>query len=91
VDVPIANQLEERAAFERKQEIWLGTVKNLAEEFSCSISEVENLLSTTAHQLEQEARIKEFIPVLAIKQVKDLLRPYQHRPPRHVQRDLNHP
>ena len=89
--VPIANQLEERAAFERQQEIWHGIVKNLAEEFSFPISEVENLLSTTAQQLEQEARIKEFIQVLAIKQVKDLLRPYQHRPPRQEQRDLNHP
>ena len=91
MDVPIANQLEERAAFERRQAIWHGVVKNLAEEFSCPISEVENLLSTTAHQLEQEARIKDFIPVLAIKQVREKLKPYQHRPPRHVQRDLNHP
>ena len=91
MDVPIATQLEERAAFERQQAIWHGIVKNLAEEFSCPVSEVEKLLSTTAHQLKQEARIKDFIPVLAIKQVKDLLRPYQHRPPRHEQRDLNHP
>ena len=91
MDVPIANQLEERAAFERQQETWHGIVKNLAEEFSCPISEVENLLSTAAHQLEQEARIKEFIPVLAIKQVKDVLRPYEHRPPHPEQRDLVHP
>ena len=91
MDVPIANQLEERAAFERQQAIWRGTVKNLAEALSYPLSEVEKALSTAVRQLEQEARIKEFIPVLAIKQVKDLLRPYQHRPLRHEQRDLNHP
>lgn len=66
--------------FERQQAIWRGIVKNLAEEFSCPPSEVEKLLSTTAHQLEQEARIKDFVPVLAMKQVKDLLRPYSRDP-----------
>lgn len=90
VGVSIANQPDESAVFERRQAIWHGIVKNLAEEFSCPISEVGNLLSTTAHQLEQGARIKEFIPVLAIKQVKDQLRPFQHRPPQSEQRDLTH-
>lgn len=66
--------------FERQQAIWHGIVKNLAEEFSCPISEVEKLLSTTAHQLDQEAHIKNFIPVLAMKQVKDLLRPHEAEP-----------
>ena len=66
--------------FERQQAIWHGIVKNLAEEFSCPISEVDQLLRTTAHQREQEARIKDFIPVLAMKQVKDLLRPSKQRP-----------
>ncbi|TKB73726.1 MAG: DUF3562 domain-containing protein [Nitrospira sp.] len=91
MDVPIANEMEKRAAFERQQAMWHDIVKHLAEEFSCPISEVGNLLSTTTNQLEQEARIKDFIQVLAIKQVKDLLSPYHHRPPRHEQRDLTHP
>jgi hypothetical protein len=91
VDVPITNLLEERAAFQRQQAKWQGIVKDLAEEFSCPISEVEKVLSTAAHQLEQGAHIKDFVPLLAIKQVKDLLRPYQYTPPRYEQRDLNHP
>jgi hypothetical protein len=78
--VSIENQVEERAAFERQQAHWHGVVKNLAEAFSCPLSEVETALSTAAHELEQGARIKEFIPVLAIKQVRDQLKPYQHRP-----------
>lgn len=90
MDVTIANQVEERAAFERQQAQWQGVVKNLAEAFSYPLSEVEKALSTAVRQLEQEARIKDFIPVLAIKQVKDQLRPHQHRPPRLEQRDLSH-
>ena len=91
VDAPIITVLEERAAFQRQHAKWQGVVKDLAEAFSCPISEVEKALSTAARQLEHGAHIKDFIPVLAIKQVKDLLRPYQHRPPRHEQRDLKHP
>lgn len=91
MDVPIANQVEERAAFERQQAQWQGVVKNLAEAFSYPLSEVEKALSTAAHELEQGARIKEFIPVLAIKQVRDQLKPYQHRPPQHEQHDLSYP
>lgn len=90
MDIPIVNQVEERAALERQQAIWGGIVKNLAEALSCPISEVEMALSTAVRQLEQEARVKDFIPVLAIKQVKDQLRPHQHRPPRLEQRDLSH-
>ena len=46
----------------------------LAEEFSCPFSTVEQILDSEWHQLEQGARIKEFIPVLVVKQVKHLLR-----------------
>jgi hypothetical protein len=35
------------------------------------------MLSAAAHQLEQEAHIKDFISVLAVKQVKGLLRAYR--------------
>ena len=91
MDVPITNLLEEGAGFQRQPAKWQGIAKNLAEEFSCPISEVEKVLSTAAHQLEQGAHIKTFIPLLAIKQVKDLLTPDRHIPARHEQRDLNHP
>lgn len=91
VDVPITSLLEETAGFQRQPAKWQGMVKNLAEEFSCPISEVEKALNTAAHQLEQGAHIKDFVQVLAIKQVKDLLRQYQHTLPRHEQRDLNLP
>lgn len=91
MSVLIENQVEQSAAFERQQAHWHGVVKNLAEAFSCPLSEVEKALSTAAHELEQGARIKEFIPVLAIKQVREQLKPDQHRPPRHEPRALNHP
>jgi hypothetical protein len=74
VDVPIANLLEERATFQRQQPTWQGISKDMAEAFSCPIWEVEQLLSTEAHQLEQGAHVKEFIPTLVIKRVKELLR-----------------
>lgn len=91
MDIPIANLVEERAAFERQPAKWQGIVKDLAEEFACPISEVEQMLSTETHQLERGAHITVFVPLLAIKQVKELLKPYRQTPPRHEQRDLNHP
>ena len=91
MDVPITNSLEERAAFQRQQAKWQGIVKDLAEEFSCPTSEVEKVLSTVVQQLEQGAHIKDFIPLLANKHVKDLLRPYRHIPPCHEQGDLIQP
>jgi hypothetical protein len=48
--------------------------------FLSPLSEVERMLSCAAQQLEQEAKVKEFIPVLAVKQVKDLLRKSRHTP-----------
>jgi hypothetical protein len=78
VGVSIEYQVEERAVFERQQAHWHDVVKNLAEAFSCPQSEVETALNTATHELEQGARIKEFIPVLAIKQVRDQLKPSQH-------------
>jgi hypothetical protein len=89
--VLITNLLEERAAFQRQLATWQSIVEHLAEGFACPISEVEQMLRTAVHQLEQGAHIKDFISVLAIKQVKDLLKPYRHTPPRHEPRDLHHP
>lgn len=83
--------LEERVAFQRQPAKWHGMVEAIAKEFSCPLSTVEQILSTETHQLEQGAHIKDFIPVLAIKQAKELLRTYRHIPSRHEQRDLNQP
>ena len=85
------SMLEERVTFQRQPAKWQGIVEAIAKEFSCPLSKVEQILITETHQLEQGAHIKDFIPVLAIKQVKELLRMYRHIPTRHEQRDLNHP
>lgn len=77
--------------FQRQTMKWQGIVESLGEEFSRPISEVERMLSAAAHQLEQGAQVKEFIPVLAVKQVKDLLRKSRHTPSRYGQHNLNHP
>jgi hypothetical protein len=69
---------------------WQGIVENLGEEFSCPISEVERMLSDATHQFEQRAHIKDFISVLAVKEVKSLLRAYRPTSPRHGQHNLNH-
>ena len=76
-------------AFQRQIAKGQGILKDIAEEFSCPISKVEQILSAETHQHEQGAHIKDFIPVLAIKEVKDRLRTYQ--PTRHEQPDRNHP
>jgi len=90
VDAPITNLLDERVWFQRQPAKWQGLVKDLAKEFSCPLPEVEEILISETHWLEHGARIKDFIPLLAIKQVKELLRTSRHIPPRHEQRNLNH-
>jgi len=70
---------------------WQGIVESLGEEFSCPLPEVERMLSAAAHQLEQGAQIKEFIPVLAVKEVKGFLRAYRPTSPRQKPRELNPP
>lgn len=47
------------------------------------------MLSAVVHQLEQRAQIKEFISVLAVKEVKGVLRGYRLTSPRQKQCDLN--
>jgi hypothetical protein len=91
VAISNTNLPEVRVGFQRQPMKWQGIVENLGEEFSCPISEVERMLSAAVHQLEQGAQIKEFISVLAVKQVKGLLRAYRPTSPRHEQRELNHP
>ena len=70
---------------------WRGIVESLGEEFACPLPEVERMLSAAAHQLEQEAQIKEFVSVLAVKEVKDLLRKSQRTPSPYGQHNLNLP
>jgi Protein of unknown function (DUF3562) len=71
----MTNLQEQRAAFQPQQLKWQVLAKDLAKDFSCPLSEVEQILSIELLQLEQEARIKEFVTVLAVKRAKDLLRP----------------
>ena len=91
MDGSSTNVREVRVTFQRQTMKRQGIVESLAEEFSCPISEVERMLSDAAHQLEEGAHIKDFISVLAVKEVKGLLRAYRPISPRHEQRDLNHP
>ena len=85
------NLPEVRVTFRRQPMKWQGIVESLGVEFSCPLSEVERMLSAAAQELDQGAQIKEFIPVLAVKQVKDLLRKSRHTPSRYGQHNLNHP
>ena len=80
-----------RVTFPRQPMKWHGIVESLGEEFSCPIPEVERMLSDAAHQLDEGAQVKEFIPVLAVKQVKDLLRKSRHTSSRYGQHNLSHP
>ncbi len=77
--------------FQRQSMKWQAIAESLGAEFSWPISEVERMLSAAAHQLEQGAQVKEFIPVLAVKQVKDLLRTSRRTPSRYGQHNLTHP
>ncbi len=78
MDLPITQLKEARAELTLRELDWHDVAQGIAEEFSCPSSEVEHMLSIEAHQLGQDARIKDFVPLLAIKQVKDLLRLSQH-------------
>ena len=91
MDGPSTKVREVRVTFQRQPLKWQGIVEKLSEEFSCPLPEVERMLSTAVHQLEQVAQVKEFISVLAGKQVKDLLRKSRHTPSRYGQHYLNHP
>ncbi len=72
MDPSINNLMEERAAVDRQELNWHSGAQD--EDFSCSVSEIEKMLCAETHQLEQEAHIKDFVPLLAIQQVKDLLK-----------------
>lgn len=91
MDGTISNPIEERTVFDRKELDWHSIARDIADEFSCLMPDVEQMLSQERHQLEQEAHIKVFIPLLAIKRVKEMLRLNRHVRLRHEPPDLNHP
>jgi hypothetical protein len=49
-------------------------VRDLAKRFAMPPSEAHDMLWNEIHQLEQAARIQDFVPVLALKHVKEHLR-----------------
>jgi hypothetical protein len=49
-------------------------VRDIAVQFSRPVSEVHEILNSQLHTLDRQARIKQYVPLLAIKQVKELLR-----------------
>jgi hypothetical protein len=49
-------------------------VEDIASQFSRPLSEVHEILNSQLHTLDRQARIKQYLPLLAIKQVKELLR-----------------
>lgn len=73
---PMSKQPEDGAGVQRqlKMESLAKDVKDIADNFSCPIAEVDQILSGEIQYLEQGAHIKEFVPLLAIKRVKDRLR-----------------
>jgi Protein of unknown function (DUF3562) len=52
-------------------------VEDIARQFSLRLSEVEEILKIHIYRLDQRARIKQYVSLLAIKQVKDFLRTNQ--------------
>ena len=49
-------------------------LQDIAGQFSRPVSEVHEILNVQLSRLDREARIKQYVPILAIKQVKELLR-----------------
>ena len=49
-------------------------INAIAQQFSLPVSEVHDIVWDEIHSLEQRARIRDFIPLLAAKEVKAVLR-----------------
>lgn len=56
------------------QRVTAQAVEDIAAQFSCPLSEVHEILNSQLNTLDRQARIKQFVPLLAVKQVKELLR-----------------
>ncbi len=52
-------------------------IRDLAKQFALPPSEAHDMLWDEIHQLERAARIQDYVPLLALKHVKEYLR---HRP-----------
>ena len=52
-------------------------IEDIAVYFSCPLSEVEEILKIHVYRLDQQARIKQYVSLLPIKQVKEELRANQ--------------
>jgi hypothetical protein len=48
--------------------------EDIAVQFSRPLSEVHEILNNRLSALDRQARIKQYVPLLAVKQVKELLR-----------------
>ena len=49
-------------------------INAIAQQFSLPVSKVHDIVWNEIHSLEQRARIRDFIPLLAAKEVKAVLR-----------------
>lgn len=52
--------------------------EDIAAQFSRPLSEVQQILNSHVYRLDGQARIKQYVPLLAIKKVKDMLRRNRH-------------
>lgn len=75
---------EERLASQRQPVKIRGMAMDIAKHFACSLPEVEQILQREIHSLDRDARIKEFVPLLASKRVKDWLTLNLWRPSRAI-------
>jgi len=74
--LPRTNEPVETAIFRDQREakrIALA-IEDIAVQFSCPLSEVQEILKIHIYRLDQQARIKRYVSLLAIKQVKEVLR-----------------
>lgn len=63
-------------------------IRELAKAFEVSAVDVHNLLWDQIHQLEATARIRDYVPQLAIKHVKDYLHNTSARESYHVSQEV---
>jgi hypothetical protein len=52
----------------------LEIIKALADEIGCPVEDVKNIFTSALQKLEASAQIKDYVHVLASKQVRDALR-----------------
>ena len=65
--------LHERTDVQHQQRLMAHSVKEIAEAFSFPISGVHDMLTGEVKQLEKGAKIRQYVLLLSIKLVKDML------------------